>query len=146
MSVDLKQKRIERRTLKQQLFAIRRHVEGEDVELTEELAALKAQYEALPGFTEWSDFPELWDIGDPYGVKAPYIHDEDPAFSDVERNNYLRLQGKPYDEIVPLNRQPGLNVGEGKEHFQAPEEEVVEEEVEAAVDDLAGAEDDSLQA
>ena len=129
MSVDLKQKRIERRTLKQQLFTIRRFVEGEDVELTAELEALKAEYEAIPGFTSWSDFPELWDIGDPYGVKAAYIVDNDPSISDAERGNYQRLQGKPYSEIVPLNRQPGLNVGEGKELFQPvdKEEEVSEE-------------------
>lgn len=127
MTYDQKQLRIERRELKQKLFTIRRFIEGEDVTLDTELEALKEQYEAADGFTSWSDFPELWDIGDPFGVKASYIVDNDPSLSDIERGNYARLQGKPYEEIVPLNRQPGLNIGEGKELFQVEEEENVEE-------------------
>lgn len=112
--------------------------------MTPELEALKSQYEAVEGFTSWSDFPELWDIGDPFGVKASYIVDNDPSISDAERGNYQRLQGKPYDEIVPLNRQPGLNVGEGKELFQPTEDEEGEE---SELEDEEGTTDsDELQA
>lgn len=101
-----------RRNLKQKLFTIRRFVEGEDVVLTEELETIKAQYEALPNFTSWSYFPEKWDIGDPYGVKAGYINSNDSAMNDIDRRNYQHLQGKEYLEIVSLEQNAGVNVGE----------------------------------
>lgn len=92
--------RIFRRELKQKLFTIRRHVEGEDVKLTKELKDLKTQYEALSNFTSWSDFPERWDIGDPMWVKRMYIEGSDKTTSDVDKRNYERLQGVPYEKIV----------------------------------------------
>ena len=89
--------RNERRALKQKLFAIRRKVEGEMVEMTPELIALKAKYEKLPGFPGWSLFPERWDIGDPHGVKqGAYMS------SEVDQRNFARILGKGYEEIVSL--------------------------------------------
>lgn len=92
--------RQERRTLKQKLFAIRRHIEGEDVKLNKELKELKAQYEAIPGFTSWSGFPEKWDIGDPYEVKQGVWGNE------VDQRNFERAFGKSYNEIVFKEQQP----------------------------------------
>jgi hypothetical protein len=92
--------RIYRRELKQKLFAIRRHIEGEDVVLTKELKDLKTHYESLSNFTSWSDFPERWDIGDPMGVKKMYLEGTDKTTSDVDKRNYERLQGVPYEKIV----------------------------------------------
>lgn len=89
-----------RRELKQKLFTIRRHEEWEDVKLTKELKELKAHYESLSNFTSWSDFPERWDIGDPMGVKRMYLQGSDKTTSDVDKRNYERLQGVPYEKIV----------------------------------------------
>lgn len=100
--MDYREARHERRTLKQKLFTIRRHVEGEPVKLTKELEALKIKYEMLPGFTSWSGFPEKWDIGDPHGVKAVYINMQDASIGDVDRRNFSKLQGKTYEDIVVL--------------------------------------------
>lgn len=95
--------RHERRMLKQQLFHIRRFVEGEKgVKLSDEHKELKKKYEKLDGFTSWSDFPELWDIGDPNRVKSVYLSVNDPMVTDTDKGNYSRLQGKSYETIVPL--------------------------------------------
>ena len=87
--------REERRTLKQQLFTIRRYVDGEDVKMTKELEALKAKYESLTGFTNWTDFPDKWDVGDPHSVKKGAY-----AFNEVDQKNFERAFGKPYETIV----------------------------------------------
>lgn len=89
--------RLERRTLKQKLFYIRRAVEGEPLHLNAELIELKTQYEAHPKFTKWTDFPERWEIGDPYNTK-----ESNPQFNDVDRLNLERILGKPYSEVIPL--------------------------------------------
>lgn len=89
-----KAERLERRQLKQKLFYIRRHIEGEDIELTAEHKKLKAEYETLPNFTSWSGFPDKWDIGDPNSVK-------DGAWgNEVDRRNFERAFGKSYQDIV----------------------------------------------
>jgi hypothetical protein len=85
----------ERKLIKQKLFTIRRNVEGEFVKLNSELRELKKTYETLPGFTNWSDFPEKWDIGDPYSVKK-----EAYAFSEIDSKNFKKAFGKPYETIV----------------------------------------------
>lgn len=89
--------RQERRQLKQKLFTIRRWYEGEDVELTDELKAIKKRYEASKSFTSWSDFPEKWDIGDPFGVKQTAA-----VFNDVDKANYQKMLGKSYGTIVKM--------------------------------------------
>jgi hypothetical protein len=89
--------RNERRALKQKLFAIRRKVEGEMVEMTPELVALKAKYEKLPNFPGWSLFPERWDVGDPHGVKQSAY-----ASNEVDTRNFARLLGKSYEDIISL--------------------------------------------
>lgn len=87
--------RQERRILKQKLFYIRRHVEGEEnTPLTEEHVKLKSEYESLSGFTTWSGFPEKWDIGDPNQVKMGSWGNE------VDHRNFKRAYGLPYDCIV----------------------------------------------
>ena len=86
--------RDERRTLKQKLFSIRRIVEGEVITLTKELRELKKKFEELPGFTKWSDFPEKWDIGDPYSVKMGVWGNE------VDRRNFEKAFGKSYYHII----------------------------------------------
>lgn len=93
--------REERRTLKQKLFTIRRYVEGENVKLTKEMRELKAKYESTEGFSSWSDFPHVWDIGDPNFVKKG-----SPAFSSAEYQNFQRIAGQPYDAIVRLEIPP----------------------------------------
>jgi hypothetical protein len=99
-------KRQERKELKQKLFKIRRFIEGEKgVKLDSELKELKIKYEENPAFTNWEDFPEKWDIGDPNGVKAGYIADFNPSLNDVDRHNYLLIQNKTYDDIVFLIRE-----------------------------------------
>jgi hypothetical protein len=85
----------ERKLIKQKLFTIRRSVEGEFVKLNSELRELKKTYESLPGFTSWSDFPEKWDIGDPYSVKKGAY-----AFNEIDSNNFKKAFGKPYETIV----------------------------------------------
>lgn len=95
-----KNDRNERRELKQKLFFIRRYMEGEYLKLNAELKDLKAQYEALEGFTSWSDFPERWDIGDPNKVKANSY-----AFSAVDTLNVQKICGKSYDTIVHLEQK-----------------------------------------
>jgi hypothetical protein len=97
--VDWAEARQERRKLKQQLFKIRRKLEGADITLTEEQLALKAKYEKMRGFTSWHDFPEHWDIGDPNEVKRG-----SPCFNDIDRNNLEKILGKPYDYIVHLDK------------------------------------------
>lgn len=84
-----------RKELKRKLFTIRRFVEGDLEELSDELKELKAFYEAIPGFTSWSAFPEGWDIGDPERVKEASF-----AFNDVDRRNFERSFNKNYTEIV----------------------------------------------
>jgi hypothetical protein len=91
------QARQERRALKQKLFYIRRAVAGEPVQLNSELRELKTQYEALPGFTTWLDFPEKWEIGDPHNTKISA-----PQFNDVDKANQGRVLGKPYLTIIHL--------------------------------------------
>lgn len=90
--------RQERRKLKQALYKIRLKEEGKDIELTNEHLKLKKQYEALEGFTSWKDFPDKWDIGDPYSVKKRgYI------FDDIDKKNYEKIAGKPYLSINKLD-------------------------------------------
>jgi hypothetical protein len=120
--MDYTEARLERRTLKQKLFQIRLFIEGDLEELTNELQDLKDQYEASDGFTTWSDFPDKWDIGDPNGVKRGSF-----AFNDVDKRNFKRIDGVPYDTIVHLETPDGTNVGE--EDSLTKDEEVVEEEV-----------------
>lgn len=86
--------RQERRELKQQLFRIRRYIEGENVKLDEGLRKLKKEYEENPRFTCWSDFPEKWDIGDPHSVKRGSWGNE----TDLE--NFTRAFDKPYTAII----------------------------------------------
>jgi hypothetical protein len=86
--------RQERRQLKQKLFLIRRFIEGEDVTLTPEHETLKAAYEKQPNFTNWSDFPERWDVGDPHRVKKGSYGNE------VDQMNFSRAFGKPLTEII----------------------------------------------
>lgn len=89
-----REQRQERKLLKQKLFYIRRHIEGEDIELTAEHKKLKKEYEALPNFTSWSGFPDKWDIGDPNSVK-------DGAWgNEVDRRNFEKAFGKSYQDIV----------------------------------------------
>jgi hypothetical protein len=85
----------ERKLIKQKLFTIRRNVEGEFVKLNTELRELKKVYEELPGFTNWSDFPDRWDIGDPHSVKKGAY-----AFNEIDANNFKKSFGKPYETIV----------------------------------------------
>jgi hypothetical protein len=89
--------RQERRQLKQKLFAIRRWYEGDDVVLTDELKTIKKRYESNKNFTSWSDFPEKWDIGDPFGVKQTAA-----VFNDVDKANYQKILGKSYGTIINL--------------------------------------------
>jgi hypothetical protein len=89
------QKKEERRQLKQKLFTIRRYVEGEQVKLNSELRELKRIYEQLPGFSKWSDFPERWDIGDPYSVKGDAY-----AFDNIDAENFKKAFGKSYETII----------------------------------------------
>lgn len=92
-----------RKELKQKLFTIRRFEAGEEgIRLNSELKDLKKHYESLPNFTKWDDFPERWDIGDPYGVKADYIQSQDNSLNDADRRNYAKLQDKLHEEIVSL--------------------------------------------
>jgi hypothetical protein len=84
----------ERKKLKQDLFKIRRFTEGKNVEMTPELYDLKKKYENTPGFTSWSDFPDRWDIGDPFKVK------EKAWGNEVDRKNFARAFGKSYEEII----------------------------------------------
>lgn len=91
--------RQERKALKQQLFTIRRYVEGERVKMTKELKDLRAKYEALPNFTRWQDFPDKWDIGDPHGVKDGAF-----AFDELMARNFKKARGKGYDVIVALDQ------------------------------------------
>lgn len=92
--------RNERRKLKQKLFKIRLHEEGADVELTQEMLDLKAEYESMRNFTTWHDFPDRWDIGDPNEVKKG-----SPIFNDVDKENLKRILGKPYSFIVHLDHK-----------------------------------------
>lgn len=92
--------RHERRTLKQKLYEIRQSSEGFPVELNAELRQLKKIYEALPGFTCWTDFPDKWDIGDPNHVKRG-----SPMFNDIDKTNVERILGKSYHTIVHLASQ-----------------------------------------
>jgi hypothetical protein len=85
----------ERKLIKQKLFTIRRHIEGEQVKLTSELRGLKKTYESLPGFTNWSEFPDRWDIGDPHSVKKNAY-----AFNEIDSKNFKKAFGKPYETIV----------------------------------------------
>jgi hypothetical protein len=85
----------ERKLIKQKLFTIRRHEEGEFVKLNTELRELKKTYESLPGFTSWSDFPDRWDIGDPNSVKKGAY-----AFDEIDSKNFKKAFGKPYETIV----------------------------------------------
>lgn len=89
-----REQRHERRELKQKLFFIRRFTEGEPVKLSAELRQLKETYEALPGFTSWSGFPDKWDIGDPNRVKSGAWGNE------VDRRNFERAFGKGYQDII----------------------------------------------
>jgi hypothetical protein len=89
-----REQRHERRELKQKLFFIRRFIEGEPIKLSPELKQLKAEYEALPGFTNWSGFPDKWDIGDPNNVKSGAWGNE------VDRRNFERAFGKGYRDII----------------------------------------------
>ena len=93
--MDLQSLKEERRNLKQQLFMIRRFVEGEPVKLNKELIELKKKYEELPSFSSWSTFPEKWDIGDPHSVKKHSY-----AFNDVDALNFEKAFGKPYETII----------------------------------------------
>lgn len=90
--------RHERRTLKQKLFYIRRSLEGPGLKLNKELLELKKFYEAKPGFTSWSEFPEKWDIGDPHNVKAGTY-----SFNDIDKINVEKILGKSYDKIIHLD-------------------------------------------
>jgi hypothetical protein len=85
----------ERKLIKQKLFTIRRYVEGEQVKLNSELRDLKKIYESLPGFTNWSEFPDRWDIGDPHSVKSNAY-----AFNEIDSKNFQKAFGKPYETIV----------------------------------------------
>jgi hypothetical protein len=91
----------ERKVLKQKLFRIRRYIEGENVKLDKELRDLKEKYESLEGFTKWVDFPEKWDIGDPYSVKKGSA-----TLTKTDAENVSRIRGKPYETIVHLKTQP----------------------------------------
>lgn len=93
INIEVKSK--ERKLIKQKLFTIRRFTEGENVKLNKELKDLKKIYENLPGFTSWSDFPEKWDIGDPYKVKKNAY-----AFDNLDSENFKRAFEKPYETIV----------------------------------------------
>lgn len=110
--------RQERRALKQKLFAIRRFIEGEEVEMTPELKKLKKQYESDPAFTSWSHFPERWDIGDPYSVKKTSF-----SFDDVDKRNFERAFGKPYSEIV-FKEQPKVKKSKKEEVILTPKDKV----------------------
>lgn len=85
----------ERKLIKQKLFTIRRYMEGEYIKLNPELIELKKTYEALPGFTNWSEFPDRWDIGDPHSVKR-----EAYAFNEIDSKNFKKAFGKPYETII----------------------------------------------
>ena len=56
---------------------------------------MKKTYEVLPNFTKWSDFPDRWDIGDPYSVKKTAY-----AFIEIDTKNFQKAFGKPYETIV----------------------------------------------
>ena len=71
--MDVRLLQLERKEIKQKLFFIRRFTEGENLKLDKELKELKKTYESLPNFTSWSDFPDKWDIGDPYSVKKMHM-------------------------------------------------------------------------
>lgn len=92
--------REERRQLKQKLFTIRRWYEGENVELTDELKAIKKRYESKDDFSSWSGFPEKWDIGDPFGVKQTSV-----SFNEVDKANYAKMLGKSYGTIVDMTQK-----------------------------------------
>ncbi len=92
--------RQERRQLKQKLFQIRLALEAGRA-VPKELLELKATYEALPGFTRWSDFPEKWDIGDPNRVKEHVF-----TFDEVDKQNVKKILGHPYETIVALEQRP----------------------------------------
>lgn len=94
--------RLERRDLKQKLFQIRRFMEGERIVLDAELKRLKKFYEALEDFTDWSDFPEKWDIGDPNMVKAGSY-----GLTELDKSNAERKFGKSYETIIHLSGQQG---------------------------------------
>jgi len=101
--MDIRTLQLERKEIKQKLFFIRRFTEGENLKLDKELKELKKTYESLPNFTSWSDFPEKWDIGDPYSVKkTAYIFDE------IDAENFKKAFGKPYETIInktnPINQ------------------------------------------
>lgn len=85
----------ERKKLKQKLFTIRRFVEGESVKMDSELKELKKRYESLPNFTNWSDFPEKWDIGDPNKVKEHSF-----AFNEIDELRHKKTLGQSYETIV----------------------------------------------
>jgi hypothetical protein len=106
-------RRQERKHIKQQLFRIRRHVEGEPVKLDKELRDLKKKYEVLPGFTSWSDFPDKWDIGDPYGVKTNAF-----AFDEIVAENFRKAKGKPYETIVKLTQGSNAKALLGEWHLE----------------------------
>lgn len=94
-----REQRQERKQLKQKLFYIRRHIEGEDIELTAEHKKLKKKYEANSDFTGWSGFPDKWDVGDPNSVK-------DGAWgNEVDRRNFEKAFGKSYQDII--SKEPG---------------------------------------
>jgi len=97
--------RKERRELKQKLFFIRRLLEGQPLKLDAELQALKKQFEEMPGFTCWEDFPEKWDIGDPNKVKEATLRGNDKAFNDLDKQNVEKILGKPYFTIVHLEHK-----------------------------------------
>lgn len=87
--------RQERRGLKQKLFTIRRYVEGEAVELNDELLTLKKNFEAKKEFTSWGGFPESWDIGDPHGVKQGAY-----TFDERDEYKFSKIHGKKLFDIV----------------------------------------------
>lgn len=92
--------RKERRELKQKLFLIRRFTEGEKIILSDEILELKNKFESNPSFSSWLDFPEKWDIGDPYGVKKDSF-----TFNEVDRNNFNKMEGKGLSEIITLKNK-----------------------------------------
>ena len=100
--------RQERRELKQQLFFIRRYVEGENVKLDQKLKDLKKKYEELEGFTSWSEFPDRWDIGDPNKVKMGVWGNE------VDKINFEKAFGKPYETIIHKTIQLTKNDIDGR--------------------------------
>jgi hypothetical protein len=96
----MREERRERKKLKQQLFTIRRWFEGENVVLTDELLAIKRRYENLPEFSNWSGFPERWDIGDPFGIKKG-----GSFLNEIDLRNANKIAGKNYASIIHLDQQ-----------------------------------------